>query len=97
LSNKDRACRLNGSYLQILFRAKMREEAAFAHGQLARESADGQALEAFCRGNMHGSLEDGIASALTFWSRFFRNWLAHCRKERTFVFGTLKYSTNVRF
>jgi hypothetical protein len=41
----------------------MSEEAALAHAQLFGQAADGEALEAFERGDVDGAAKDGFAGA----------------------------------
>lgn len=53
----------DGSQLQVLFGTKVREEAAFAHVELLREAADGEAFETFDGGDVHGAAENSVAGA----------------------------------
>src|SRR5690349_14205411 len=86
--NEDRAGGFNRGHLQLFFRAEVREKTAFAHGKVGSEAADGQAFEAFGRGDVDGRFENCPAGAITLRFTTFEFELSH---------DVGVYSTNVRF
>src|SRR3712207_8014937 len=58
------ACRLDCRDLQLFLRSEVREESALAHRQIVGEPADGQAFEAFERGQIDGSRSEEHTSEL---------------------------------